>query len=86
MAPLRRCSSCWSGTIQKSARDHFEEALAKRDFGKNDVEAGRQFVNAYVEYIHCVEALYATATRPVEGHYDEADVVVSEKEQHGHEE
>jgi hypothetical protein len=72
-------------TIQKRARDHLEQALAKRDFAKNDVEAGRQFVRAYVEYIHCVEALYATATKPVEGHYDEVDVVASQREQHHHE-
>jgi hypothetical protein len=58
-------------TIQNRIRDHFNEALTKQNFGQDDLDAGRAFLKAYVEYIHCVEALYETATRPAHGHYPE---------------
>jgi hypothetical protein len=58
-------------TIQDRVRDHFNEALTKQKFAKDDLDAGRAFVNAYVEYIHCVETLYETATHPTHGHYDD---------------
>jgi hypothetical protein len=58
-------------TIQDRLRDHFNEALTKQKFAKDDLDAGRAFVKAYVEYIHCVEALYETATHPTHGHYPE---------------
>jgi phosphotransacetylase len=57
--------------IDENVQRHFEAALKKRDFDKNDVEAGRRFVKAYVEYVHCVEALYQQATQPAHGHYAE---------------
>lgn len=60
-----------TSTIQDRVRDHFNEALGKKNFPKDDVEAGRAFIKAYVEYIHCVEALYDTATHSTHGHYPE---------------
>ena len=60
-------------TIQDRVRDHFNEALTKQKFAKDDLDAGRAFVRAYVEYIHCIEALYETATHPTHGHYDDTE-------------
>jgi hypothetical protein len=60
-----------TATIQERVRDHFNEALTKQKFAKDDLNAGREFVKAYVEYIHCVEALYEIATHPTHGHYDD---------------
>lgn len=57
--------------IQDGIRDHFNKALAKQNFSKDNLDAGRAFVKAYVEYIHCVEALFQTATHPTHGHYDD---------------
>lgn len=65
-------------TIDQNVRRHFDATLKKRDFAKDDVGAGRAFVRAYVEYIHCVEALYQQATRPVHGHYPESEPVTHE--------
>jgi Family of unknown function (DUF6448) len=48
--------------LERGVREHFEKAKLAKDFDKNDVEAGRNFVKAYVEYIHCIEALYRQAT------------------------
>jgi hypothetical protein len=62
-------------TIQDRVRDHFNEALTRQKFAKDDLDAGRGFVKAYVEYIHCVEALYETAMHPTHGHYDETEKI-----------
>jgi hypothetical protein len=67
-------------TLQDRIRDHFNEALTKQKFATDDVDAGRAFVKAYVEYIHCIEALYETATHPTHGHYDDSEKAASHKE------
>jgi hypothetical protein len=67
-------------TIQERVRDHFNEALTRQKFAKDDLDAGRAFVKAYVEYIHCIEALYETATHPTHGHYDDTEKIPPHKE------
>jgi hypothetical protein len=67
-------------TIQDRVRDHFNEAFTKQKFGKDDLDTGRAFAQAYVEYIHCVEALYETATYPTQGHYDDTEKIPPHKE------
>ena len=55
--------------LERGVQAHFAAVLQRRDFDKNDVEAGREFVQAYVEYIHCVQALHEQASRRVHGHF-----------------
>jgi hypothetical protein len=50
---------------------HFDAAFSNREYRPDDVEAGRAFVKAYVEYIHFVEALHASASGPAHGHFAE---------------
>jgi hypothetical protein len=64
-------------TLQNGIRDHFSEVLTKQKFAKDDVDAGRTFVKAYVEYIHCIEALYETAKHPTHRHYDDSEKAAS---------
>lgn len=66
--------------VSHGVSEHFAKAVSKKDFDKSNVEAGREFVKAYVEYIHCVEAIYERATKPVHGHYHE-----EEETAHAHE-
>ena len=40
-------------------RERFERVQALRDYDPGDVEAGRRYVQAYVEFIHFVEQLHA---------------------------
>ncbi len=48
--------------------------MKKRDFKKDDVAAGRDFVEAYVPFVHYVEALYdAAAKGGGHGHSREAE-------------
>jgi uncharacterized protein DUF6448 len=46
----------------------FKQAVARKKFPPQDVDAGREYVNAYVEFIHYVERLYETATDSAQGH------------------
>jgi hypothetical protein len=44
--------------VARELRDRHARALALKDFAPADVEAGRRYVEAYVAYMHYVEALY----------------------------
>ncbi len=44
---------------------YFVEAREKREHAGDSVEAGREYVQAYVPYLHFVERLYADATTPI---------------------
>jgi Family of unknown function (DUF6448) len=57
--------------MRSGVRRRYERAARARTFGAHDVEAGRQYVGAYVTFIHYVEGLYEASTRPIEGHYPE---------------
>ena len=39
-------------------RKHFDEALARKNFGVDDVPAGRAYIEAYVTYIHAAEGVH----------------------------
>ena len=41
-------------------RERFDAAAARKNYKKSDVEAGRRYVKAYVEFIHHVEELYGS--------------------------
>ncbi|MFH0738866.1 MAG: DUF6448 family protein [Candidatus Omnitrophota bacterium] len=47
--------------VNKGVRERFNNALEKKKRAQDSVEAGRAFVQAYVEFIHYVEGLYLNA-------------------------
>jgi len=49
-------------------RRRFAETVEKKKHAEENVEAGREFVAAYVEFVHYVEALQTTAKRPASAH------------------
>lgn len=49
----------------------FHAAFSRRGFAPDDVKAGREFVEAYVPYIHYVERLWRDATSAADGHHPE---------------
>ena len=57
--------------VNHGLAERFAAALSKKNFDPNDVEAGRAFVKAYVEYIHSVEAIFDRATATPHGHFPE---------------
>lgn len=60
-----------TAAIHKHLREHFDAAMARKQFAPDDVAAGRGYVQAYVPYIHYVEGIWDAATQPVTGHYPE---------------
>lgn len=60
----------------------FEEVLAKKGFNKDDVEKGREYVKAYVEFTHYVEGLYEAAKGPADGHSHASEGAELHKEKH----
>lgn len=59
--------------MQRGLREHFTETVAAKAFTPGDVAAGREYVKAYVEFIHYVERLYEAASTPAHGHVDETE-------------
>ncbi len=53
------------GKIHEAIHKYYTEARAKKVHAGESVEAGREFVHAYVPYLHFVERLYEDATTPV---------------------
>jgi hypothetical protein len=58
-------------SVQEGLREHVKEVAEKKNFAPSDITAGREFVQAYVTYIHYVERLYEAAEKPVADHYEE---------------
>jgi len=49
--------------VRNGLQRHFREVVEKKKFAPNDVAAGREYVEAYVSYIHYVESLYEAAAK-----------------------
>lgn len=52
------------GAVATGLRQRFAEVKKAREHADHNVDAGRQFVHAYVEYIHYAERLHQAATSP----------------------
>jgi hypothetical protein len=46
---------------EKGLHGHFDQVMAKKKYDPNDVEAGRAYTSAYVEFTHYAERLYNAA-------------------------
>ncbi len=58
--------------VHKSVGGQFKDVIAKKNFKADDVEAGQEYVKAYVGYIHSVERIYAATASPDHGQVPEA--------------
>jgi hypothetical protein len=58
--------------VRAGVLERHRRAVEAKAFRVQDVEAGREYVEAYVAFIHYVEGLYEAATRRVDGHYPES--------------
>jgi hypothetical protein len=65
-------------TMRDRLRQHFDEAVTARIYDVADVAAGREYVRAYVEFIHYVERLYETSTAAAHGHFEETGAIPRE--------
>lgn len=71
-----------SEKMERGVREHFKEALAKEKFDKHNVEAGRDFIRAYVEYIHYVEGIHDATASATPGRSPEAEEAAAHSHQH----
>ncbi len=58
--------------VAEGIRHRFAETIEKKRHADENVAAGREFVAAYVEFVHYVERLHADATAPA-GHAAQAE-------------
>jgi len=57
-----------SKAIHGKVAAHFNEVKESKDYNKEDVDAGRKFVKAYVEFIHYVEGIHKSVAGSAKGH------------------
>lgn len=69
-----------AGHMEHAIRERFEKALAARKNKDKNTEAGREFVEAYVTYMHYVEGIHS-AIMSAGPHHEEESLDAKE---HGH--
>jgi len=57
--------------VNEGVHKQYAIARSKKNFNVDDVDAGREYVEAYVSYIHYVERLYEDSVKAAHGHYHE---------------
>jgi hypothetical protein len=70
-----------NNAIHSGLHQRFVKVQKLKFFDKSDVNAGRDFVKAYVDFLHYVEPIYEIATKAA-GHGHGAEESVSHEEKH----
>lgn len=69
-------------TVQTEIRENFKQVIARKKYKTDDVEAGRQYVETYVLFLHYVERIFDAAKGEPEGHAGEPTKIhIDKKEQ-----
>jgi hypothetical protein len=58
--------------VQESVREKFKAVMATKKFNPDDIEAGREYVDAYSSFLEHVEKIYEAAKHPADGHAADA--------------
>jgi hypothetical protein len=59
--------------MQEHLREYFTSAVHAKAFKPGDLAAGREYVAAYVAFIHFVERVYEASTTAAHGHFAETE-------------
>lgn len=70
--------------IDEGIAERFKNLAAKKSYDPKDIAAGREYVKAYVAFVHYVEGLHQAAKSSSHGHYDENKVVGGHKDGKNH--
>ena len=57
-----------TGAVAEGVKHRLQRAVETRKHADDSVEAGREFVEAYVQYVHYVEGLHLAAAGSAHGH------------------
>jgi hypothetical protein len=68
VSQLKDLYTLLSEEIHNGLHSAYEEVEALKSYDRDDVEAGRKFVAAYVNFLHYVEGIYKAAKTDGEGH------------------
>ena len=60
-----------SAAMHKNIDELFASVNGKKQYKRDDVEAGREFVSSYVKFIHYVERLHQSTQPPTDAHGSE---------------
>lgn len=71
-----------SDAVQKNIAAQFSDVAKKKGFKSEDVAAGREYVKAYVRFIHYVERLHQAVSQPPEGHLHDGPAPSVHHEEH----
>lgn len=69
---MEQVKALLTDAMQKGLREHYEKALTKKHFRAEDLAAGREYVEAYVEFVHYVERIHEASSMPAQGHFQES--------------
>lgn len=61
--------------VHKGLHEHFQNVISKKDYHLNDVDAGREFIESYVVFVHYVERIYESTQISTEVHYIESEEI-----------
>jgi hypothetical protein len=70
---IEKVAKLLSEAVRSGLHDHFHRAMEHKEFAPDDVKAGREYVEAYVPYIHYVERLWQAAAGAAHGHHAESE-------------
>jgi len=60
-----------TGAVQDELHKRFEQLQARKHYPKGDVQAGRQYVQTYIEFVHYVEGVHRAASGEASEHAHE---------------
>jgi hypothetical protein len=66
---LAKLEELLSRAVQTGLHQRYEKVMTLRKYDSGDLRAGREYVAAYVEFIHYVERMYESAGTDPHGHY-----------------
>jgi hypothetical protein len=58
-----------SNAVREGIKKRFDAALEKKKHQDDSVEAGREFVEAYVQYVHFIESIHNLVAKGAEHHH-----------------
>jgi hypothetical protein len=71
--------------VHQGLHEQLQRVAALKNYAPGDVEAGRAYVNAYVQYVHWVERVFESAAHGAPGHYPDGHAPgTAGAEEHGH--
>ena len=72
VADSRPIAALLESAMDTGLSERFRRALELKRHADDDVDAGRRYASAYVQYIHYAEDLYKMATSSSQGHFEDA--------------